>query len=56
MGTDTMSYAASALSFILESLAKPVILTGSMLPLIDLLNDAQRVRGGAQCGADVNAK
>jgi len=32
-GTDTMSYTASALSFILENLNKPVILTGSQLPL-----------------------
>ena len=42
MGTDTMSYAASALSFMLESLGKPVIVTGSMLPLSDLFNDAHR--------------
>lgn len=32
-GTDTMSYTASALSFMLENLSKPVILTGSQLPL-----------------------
>jgi len=32
-GTDTMSYTASALSFLLEHLSKPVILTGSQLPL-----------------------
>ena len=32
-GSDTMSYTASALSFILENLNKPVILTGSQLPL-----------------------
>lgn len=32
-GTDTMSYTASALSFMLENLAKPIILTGSQLPL-----------------------
>ena len=42
MGTDTMSYTASALSFMLESLGKPVIVTGSMLPLSDLFNDAHR--------------
>ena len=42
MGTDTMSYAASALSFVLENLSKTVIITGSMLPLSDLFNDAQR--------------
>lgn len=32
-GTDTMSYTASALSFMLEDLTKPVILTGSQLPI-----------------------
>lgn len=32
-GTDTMSYTASALSYLLENLNKPVILTGSQLPL-----------------------
>lgn len=32
-GTDTMSYTASALSFIIEGLGKPVILTGSQLPI-----------------------
>ena len=32
-GTDTMSYTASALSFMLENLSKPVILTGSQLPI-----------------------
>ncbi len=32
-GTDTMAYTASALSFLLENLNKPVILTGSQLPL-----------------------
>lgn len=32
-GTDTMSYTASALSFMIENLSKPIILTGSQLPL-----------------------
>lgn len=32
-GSDTMSYSASALSFLLENLAKPVIFTGSQLPI-----------------------
>ncbi len=32
-GTDTMSYTASALSFLLDNLSKPVIITGSQLPL-----------------------
>lgn len=40
-GTDTMAYTASALSFMLENLAKPVILTGSQLPLFATRNDAR---------------
>lgn len=39
-GTDTMAYTASALSFMLENLAKPVILTGSQIPLAEPRNDA----------------
>lgn len=40
-GTDTMSFTASALSFMLENLAKPVIFTGSQLPIGDLRTDAK---------------
>lgn len=40
-GTDTMSYTASALSFMLKNLRKPVILTGSQLPIGDLRTDAK---------------
>ena len=40
-GTDTMSYTASALSFMLENLAKPVILTGSQLPIGTLRTDGK---------------
>ena len=32
-GSDTMAYTASALSFLLEDLCKPIILTGSQLPI-----------------------
>lgn len=39
-GTDTMAYTASALSFMLENLSKPVILTGSQIPLSEARNDA----------------
>ncbi|KAF5373722.1 hypothetical protein D9758_000729 [Tetrapyrgos nigripes] len=39
-GTDTMSYSASALSFLLEDLGKTVILTGAQIPLSQLRNDA----------------
>jgi L-asparaginase len=42
MGTDTMAYCASSLSFLFENLSKTVVLTGAMLPLVDLFNDAQR--------------
>jgi len=40
-GSDTMAYTASALSFMLENLAKPVIFTGSQLPIGDLRTDAK---------------
>lgn len=40
-GSDTMSYSSSALSFMLENLAKPVIFTGSQLPIGDLRTDAK---------------
>ena len=39
-GTDTMAYTASALSFMLEHLGKPVIVTGSQIPLSEVRNDA----------------
>lgn len=39
-GTDSMAYTSSALSFMLEGLAKPVILTGSQAPMSQLQNDA----------------
>lgn len=41
-GTDTMAYTASALSFMLEELAKPVVLTGSQLPFFEPLSDARQ--------------
>lgn len=40
-GTDTMSYTASALSFMLENLEKPVVLTGSQLPIGMLRTDGK---------------
>jgi L-asparaginase len=39
-GTDTMAYTASALSFMLEHLGKPVLITGSQIPLSEVRNDA----------------
>jgi len=41
-GTDTMAYSASALSFMLSNLGKPVIFTGSNIPMCDPINDAAR--------------
>jgi len=41
-GTDTMNYTASILSFMLENLNKPVILTGALIPLQNMRNDAQK--------------
>ena len=40
-GTDTMAYTASALSFILEGLNKPVVLTGSQIPLSEIRSDGR---------------
>lgn len=40
-GTDTMSYTASALSYMLENLTKPVIFTGSQLPIGQLRTDGK---------------
>jgi len=40
-GSDTMSYSAAALSFMCENLSKPVIFTGSQLPIGDLRTDAK---------------
>ena len=40
-GTDTMAYTASALSFMLRNNRKPVILTGSQIPLCELRTDAR---------------
>ncbi len=40
-GSDTMSYTASAISFMLKNLSKPVVFTGSQLPIGDLRTDAK---------------
>lgn len=40
-GTDTMSYTASALSFMLQHLSKPVIITGSQLPIGEVRTDGE---------------
>ena len=40
-GTDTMAYTASVLSFMLQNLTKPVVLTGSQLPIMKLRTDGK---------------
>ena len=40
-GTDTMAYTASALAFMLRGLGKPVVLTGSQIPLFELRSDGR---------------
>lgn len=41
-GTDTLAYTASALSFLCVNLSKPVVLTGSQLPIFNLRSDARQ--------------
>ena len=41
MAPDTMAYTASALSFMLEDLRKPVMVTGSQIPLSQLRSDGR---------------
>lgn len=41
-GTDTMAYTGAALSFMLQGLGKPVILTGSIIPMCEVYSDARR--------------
>ncbi|KAK7103430.1 hypothetical protein V1264_018325 [Littorina saxatilis] len=40
-GTDTMVYTASALSFMCENLAKPIVITGSQIPIYEARSDAR---------------
>ncbi len=40
-GTNTMSYTAAALSFALQNLSKPVVLTGALMPINDLAGDGR---------------
>lgn len=56
-GTDTMSYSASALSFMLENVGKPIVFTGSQLPVGVLRSDAKEnllsaIEIAAETGAD----
>ena len=57
-GTDTMAFTASALSFMLGNLTKPVILTGSQLPIGQLRTDGKEnlitsIEIAAACHADI---
>ncbi|MBN1417086.1 MAG: type I asparaginase [Bacteroidales bacterium] len=54
-GTDTMAYSASALSFMLENLQKPVIFTGSQLPLGSLRTDGkENIISSVEIAAAIN--
>lgn len=60
-GTDTMAYSASALSFMLDGLAKPVVFTGSQLPLGKLRTDGKEnlltaIEIAAACKEDGSAR
>ncbi len=57
-GSDTMSYTASALSFMLENLSKPVILTGSQLPIGVIRTDGKEnlITAIEIAGAHINKK
>lgn len=55
-GTDTMAYTASALSFMLENLHKPVIITGSQLPIGEVRTDGEEnLITALQIAADTDA-
>ena len=45
-GTDTMCYTASALSFILQNLGKPIVMTGSQIPVCQPLSGEYTVSKG----------
>ena len=57
-GSDTMSYISSAVSFMLENLQKPIIFTGSQLPIGDLRTDAKEnlITSIEIAGAQKNSK
>tara|TARA_R110002073_G_scaffold40547_6_gene115414 strand:- start:75741 stop:76775 length:1035 start_codon:yes stop_codon:yes gene_type:complete len=56
-GSDTMSYTSSAVSFMIENLNKPIIFTGSQLPIGDLRTDAkENLITAVQIAASINQK
>lgn len=55
-GTDTMAYTSSMISYMLYNLNKPVVLTGSQLPIDDLLTDAKNNLYTAFSAVEANIK
>jgi L-asparaginase len=55
-GTDTMAYTASMLSFMLQDLNKPVVLTGSQMPISNMLTDGKINLYTAFAAIDCNIK
>lgn len=55
-GTDTMAYTASVLSFMLQNLQKPVVLTGSQLPVGTPLSDARSNLATALAAVDSDVR
>ena len=53
-GSDTMAYSASALSFMLENLSKPVVFTGSQLPMGMVRSDGLVLIGKPYGGVDAD--
>ena len=53
-GTDTMAYTASMITFMLQNLDKPVVLTGSQIPISSPLSDAQSNLATALAAIDHN--
>ncbi len=53
-GTDTMAYTASALSYMLQNLNKPVVLTGAQIPIERMFTDARRNLQTAFAAVDQN--
>lgn len=53
-GTDTMAYTASMLSYMLQNLKKPVVLTGSQMPMDSFLSDARENLHTAFSAVDAN--
>lgn len=55
-GTDTMAYTASALSYMLQNLPKPVVFTGAQIPIEQMFTDAKRNLQAAFAAVDKDIK